>query len=134
MRFQFRFTIRDLLLLILAIALFLGAWSFIWESTRSNIYSPLSDNAGFFFSINLALLAMATCLARYGGPLIRSFAIGYVVFGWMFLVFMLHGGFGFETDFYRQWSLARLSIFGPMIGLICGIGTFRYLKRPDKAG
>ena len=75
MLMRFRFTIRDLLLLILAIALLLGAWSFIWESTRSNIYSPLSDNAGFFFSINLALLAMSTLsssIRRPADPAVRD--------------------------------------------------------------
>jgi hypothetical protein len=119
----FHFTIRDLLLLILAIALIPGAWSFNWESTRINIYSPLSDNAGFFFSIKLALLAVATCLTQYGGPSIRRFSIGYVEYGWMFLAScskavsektprqssMIKPGSVTASDFPIPWSTTFLS-------------------------
>jgi hypothetical protein len=128
-----RFTVRDLFWLILAIALFLGAWSFIWDSNRTNVYSPLSDNAGFLVSVNLALLALATCVARYGGPTIWRFAIGYAVFGWLFLAFVLRGGYALEGDFSQRWMLAKYAMFGPMIGLICGIITHRLIAaRPER--
>ena len=65
---RIRFTIRDLLWLILVIGLLLGAGSFVWDTGTSNVYSPLSNNSGVLFSLFLAILTTATCLARYGGP------------------------------------------------------------------
>jgi hypothetical protein len=125
-----RFTIRDVFLLILAVALLLGASSFLWDRAQSNIYSPLSNNAELFFSLNLALLATATCIARLSKPAISRFAVGYAVFGWAYVALVLHGGFGFDADPYHQWLLAKLSMFGPMLGLVCGIATCRIARSP----
>ena len=115
---RFRFTIRDLLSLILLVAAVLAAFQMGWDSSRTNPYSPWSDNARFISAINLLLLPITTAVCFFGRATIRRFAIGYTIFGWLYLLFVLHP---IPLDnFDDRWLLSRGAMVGTILGAICG--------------
>jgi hypothetical protein len=115
-----RFTIRDLLLLIFAVAIALTTFQMFWEKSPTNSFSPLSDNYRFVFAVYLAVLVLASAGTRLAARPVRRFSIGYSVFGWTYLICALHAGFEPLNDFEQRWGFARSSLMGICFGLLVG--------------
>ena len=64
-----------------------------------------------------------------------TFAFGYALFAWVYLVFVLHGGFGFasEDEFHL---LSTLSLMGVGLAIVCGLVVARLaravIQQPQK--
>jgi hypothetical protein len=105
-------------------AIVLAAYRLIWITADSNEYSPWSDNAVFLFSTYLATVSTATAITFFGKDAARRFAVGYAFFGWPYLVFVLHGSF-IPEGYLPSWLLARNSMVGVALGVLCGLACHR---------
>lgn len=107
-----RWSIREMLLVIVAAALCLAAHRFYWTTT---------DMKGrVLFSVNLCALAIATSGAFIGGRSVSRWWIGYATFGWIYLICVLRGGF-FASSASSFREFGNLSIFGVLAGFVCAI-------------
>jgi hypothetical protein len=125
---RFRFTIRDLLWLTLVVACMLGVFQLVWDRGSTNALSPWSDNARLIYSINIAVLAIASAGGLFGKAQVRRFAIGYAFFGWPFLIFVLHSIS--LDDYFNQALLSKFSMLGAMLGTVCGLACHGLLRPP----
>jgi hypothetical protein len=105
-----RWSLTDLFVLILLACLGLAVYRAFWGTPYFNARIVLGGN--------LVLLAVATAGVWYGNSRLRRMYLAYAIFGWSYLVVVLHGGFGFDLDAYSN-SLTRHSIVGILMGLIC---------------
>jgi hypothetical protein len=106
-----RWSLKQLLLLILALAIGLATCRAYWGESAYM-------NSRIVFAVYLAALS-STSLAAYWSPLFVHFWRGYALFGWCYLVFVLRGGFGFTPDVYAP-NLTRLSEMGMAMSIACG--------------
>lgn len=110
-----RWRLADLLGLVLFAAVALATYR---ESGPSNTPLRNTSRLGAF----LATVATATvCAFRAPRPW-RPFWEGWAVFGWLYLVVVLHGNFGVDTlaaaAVHSEWALLGIPL-GLLAGLAC---------------
>jgi hypothetical protein len=113
-----RWSLVDLLVFVVIAGIALGLYRGFW--------GPPYFNARILLATNLAVLTTASVGAWYGKSHWRLMCLAYAVFGWSYLVIVLHGGFGFTPD-ARADTLARYSIMGVMMGLICALIAYLFI-------
>jgi hypothetical protein len=108
---RLRWKTSDLLLLVLFAGLAFAAYRYYRDPTQS-------QNARLYLSAYLSLLSIATLGSFFARPGWRRASLGYALFGWCNLAFVLWGGFGL-TD---SWDAERI-IEGSQRGVIFGVLT-----------
>jgi hypothetical protein len=123
-----RWSLAQLLLVVLVIGMILGIHRGFWG--RSSYF-----NSRILFATNLAALTTSTLAAVEARPRWRRFWLGYAAFGWCYLALVLRGGFGFTPDVYAD-NLARFSVLGMILGLICALVAHHLpgLRPPREGG
>ena len=110
-----RWSLGHVLVAVLIAGLSLGIHRLFWGSS-------LYFDSRILFAAYLGLLTTASLAAYSSRPGWRRFWLGYVLFGWTYLVLVLRGGFGFSPDVYAP-NLANFSVMGMRMGLICAVVT-----------
>ena len=100
---------------MLIAGLSLGIHRLFWGNSRY-------FDSRILFAAYLGLLTTASLAAYSSRPRWRRFWLGYVLFGWTYLVLVLRGGFGFTPDVYAP-NLSNFSVMGMLMGLICAVVT-----------
>lgn len=114
-----RWSLADMVVFVLTAGLALGVYREFW--------GPSYFNARILLAANLAVLTTATVGAWYWESRWRRMCLTYAIFGWSYLVVVLHGGFGFTPDVFAD-SLARYSIMGILMGLICALIAYLFIR------
>lgn len=117
-----RYSLRELFLWTLLVALALAAYRMFWDNQPTSAYSPLSNNAHLIFGFNLALLTTVSVGIYVGRPYYRRYLLGYSAFGWAYLICALHASFGFLEEI-QLWLLARRSLLGIALSVVCGLSA-----------
>jgi hypothetical protein len=116
-----RWTIADLLLLVVFAAVVLVG------------YRAFAGYQVVPFALYVAALTTATLGARLARPGWRVACLGYSAFGWVYLVVVLHGGFGFSSGSLATY-LRELAEIGAMLGVLCAIAAHWFFRpREDRA-
>jgi hypothetical protein len=91
------------------------------------IYRIFGGDSSYFdsritFAGYLAILTTASLAAYESRPRWRRFWLGYISFGWAYLLLVLRAGFGFTPDVFAG-NLSRFSFLGMLLGVMCAITT-----------
>jgi hypothetical protein len=108
-----RWSLGRLLIVVLIVGLALGTYRIFWG--HSSYF-----NSRILFAVYLAALtttSLAVCLSRQRW---RRLWLGSALYGWIYLLLVLRGGFGFTPDVYAE-NLSRFSVLGMIMGSICGL-------------
>jgi hypothetical protein len=116
-----RWKISDLMLLIVAAGIVLAGYRAFWD--------PNQPNSELLLAVYLAALTTGTLALRNSRGRWRKGWAGYAFFGWIYLVFILHAGFGIETFIDAQIA-ARRTLIGLFAGALCGIAASWLPDRP----
>lgn len=116
-----RWKISDLMLLIVAAGIVLAGYRAFWD--------PNQPNHTLLLAVYLAVLTTGTLAARNSRGRWRKGWAGYIFFGWVYFVFVLHAGFGITT-IYDAEGAARNTLIGILVGVFCGIAASWLPDRP----
>jgi hypothetical protein len=119
-----RRNILDLMTVVLFASIALGGVRMFWD--------PGSTNYEVYFAAYLAGLSTSTLGSRLARGRWRRFWQGYALFGWIYLAFVLHGGFGIRTIYDAQ-AMAKHAPMGMVIGLLGAIAA-TWLPPPEWSG
>jgi hypothetical protein len=122
-----RFTLRDLFLLVAALAIVLAGYRYLWRP-------PPDPNARAYLALYLVTLSFATLGSFHGRPQWRRPCQGYAVFGWLILVCVLWGGFGL-SDYDDAMRVVHGVHLGVVLGVLSALLTgwlLEEVKPPDQ--
>ena len=109
-----RWKVGHLMILVLAVAI-------IFTIHRS-LWGPTWQNAKIVFGSYLVSLVTASIAAYDSKPGGRRFWLGYAVFGWSWLVFVLRDYLGMVPDAYAP-NMITFSILGVGFGVLCALAS-----------
>jgi hypothetical protein len=117
-----RWSLANVLVFVLLIGVALGIYRIFWVPSKSFNMRPLSDYyiSRLLFTIYLAALTTASYAAYASLPRWRRLWIGSALFGWIYLLLVLRGGFGFTPDVYAS-NLSRFSLLGILMSVVCAL-------------
>lgn len=110
-----RWTILELIVLVIFVAIAVAGYKTFWVSSGSN-YSIV-------FGAYLWVLTLATLAARLARQWPRRACLGYATFGWAYLLFVLRGGVGIET-FAEAKQFNNDCLVGMIFGLLAAIAVW----------
>jgi hypothetical protein len=117
-----RFSVRDLCLLIVCIAIALAGYRYLWRP-------PPDPNARAYFACYLAILSFATLASFFGRQGWRRPCQGYATFGWLNLIFVLWGGF-WLSNIYDADRVIHGVRLGVVLGVLCAVLAAWLLEKP----
>jgi len=120
-----RFTLRDLFLLVLFVAIALAGYRLLWNP-------PPDPNAQGYLACYLAILAFATLGAFLGKPKWHRPCQGYAGSGWLNLVCVLWGGF-WLSNIYDAVRVIHGVCLGIVLGILVAILSGWLLEEPQLA-
>jgi hypothetical protein len=120
-----RWRITDLLVLTFVASLIVTSYQMYWFKGQGWSGYP---NYRIALTIYLAVLATTTIAGIWGRLAIRRFCAGYATFGWMFLCFVLRGGF-YNLTHTEDFFVRNIGL-GVIVAIICGILAHWLLKEP----
>ncbi len=105
--------IAHLVLLVLAVSVGLTVQRSLWGANY--------NNAKIVFGVFLISLVMASVASFSTKPRWRRLWMGYTVFGWAWLVFVLRDYLGLIPDVYSS-NMIDYSLLGMAFGFLCALG------------
>ena len=117
-----RFSLRDLFLAIVCIAIPLAAYRYLWQP-------PPDPNAQAYLATYLAILTMATLGSFFGQPPWRRVCQGYAAFAWLNFVFVMYAGF-WLSEIYDALRVVQGSRLGFILGILCAVLAGWLLEEP----
>jgi hypothetical protein len=118
----FQWTLRDLMLFVLACGVAFAAYRYFWWS------SP-SQDVRFHLSAYLAILATATLGSFCARPRWRRPFQAFALFVWCNFLFVMYGGFWVSTP-YDKFVVIEASKSGVVLGFLCALVAFRLFDPP----
>jgi hypothetical protein len=117
-----RFSLRDIGLLILCLAIVLAGYRYLWRP-------PPDPNARAHLACYLAILSFTTLGSFIGRPNWRRPCQGYATLGWLVLVCILWGGFKL-SDIYDAERVVHGVKLGIVLGCLCAVLAGWLLEKP----
>ncbi len=119
-----RWSLANVLIFVVLIGLALGTYRIFWDQSLAFNSRSLSNyfNSRTLFTVYLAALTTASIAVYEARPRWRRAWVGYALFGWIYLLLVLRGGFGFTPDVYAS-NLSRFCLLGMLMSVICALAA-----------
>jgi hypothetical protein len=120
-----KFRLFDLFIFVAAAAIIAVLVKKFWppDSSSSQFYA---ENWRHLFAFYVFLLTTFTLRTFLGQVNRRTFAAGYIAFGWVYLVCVLRGGFGVH-DNYDMFIHGKCSVAGILYSVLAGVVAYYVL-------
>jgi hypothetical protein len=121
MKTALRFNLVELLCAIALVGGALAVYRTFWVRDSQDNW----ENCWLLFGIYIAVVSAATCRLVLSLPHPSGFIVAFTIFGWAYLVFVLQGGFGVNTqaglNLALSDALARNSQLGLVLAILSGL-------------